>query len=191
MLQKIGRKLILNNSYFKNVYNFRTLFKTNENLKLILNENQRKTNSNRTKIEISSTLFYLTLLSLNGDENDDNNKQKPLHLRRTKFNFIADVVEIVQPSVVQIELLSSGFFNQATRGSGFIVSEDGYILTNAHVVSNQKKVKIKLYNGEEIPGNIVKIDELSDVAVIKINKVICFFLSIIFYNLLLLYYRKI
>ena len=168
MLLKIGRKLILNNSYFEKICKFSVFFKFRKNLKLILNENQRNSSSNKTKIEISSTLFYLTLLSLDGGNND--NKEKPLNLRREKFNFIADVVEIVQPSVVQIDLY--GDFNQPTSGSGFIVSADGYILTNAHVVSNHKKVNIKLFNGEQSAGIVVKIDELSDVAVIKINKVI-------------------
>jgi len=59
----------------------------------------------------------------------------------------------------------------SAQGSGFIISEDGYILTNNHVVSNAKndKVTIKLSDGEEIQGKVVGTDPESEVAVVKID----------------------
>jgi serine protease Do len=57
------------------------------------------------------------------------------------------------------------------QGSGFIISEDGYILTNNHVVSNAKndKVTIKMSDGEEFQGKVVGADPESEVAVVKID----------------------
>jgi serine protease Do len=54
------------------------------------------------------------------------------------------------------------------EGSGFIVSADGYILTNAHVVSNASKVTVRLTDRREFEAKVVGSDERSDVAVIKI-----------------------
>ena len=54
-------------------------------------------------------------------------------------------------------------------GSGFIVSSDGYILTNAHVVSEADEVTVKLTDRREFPAKVVGSDARTDVAVIKIE----------------------
>ena len=58
---------------------------------------------------------------------------------------------------------------QSGIGSGVIVSGDGYILTNSHVVSGASEIKIKLHDETEYPAQIIGIDTLSDVAVVKIS----------------------
>jgi serine protease Do len=55
------------------------------------------------------------------------------------------------------------------EGSGFIVSSDGYILTNAHVVENASKVTVKLTDRREFNAKVIGADPGSDVAVIKIE----------------------
>ncbi len=55
------------------------------------------------------------------------------------------------------------------QGSGFIVSDDGYILTNNHVVSGADKVKVKLPDDREFDAEMVGTDPHTDVAVIKID----------------------
>jgi serine protease Do len=54
-------------------------------------------------------------------------------------------------------------------GSGFIVSADGYILTNTHVVGNADEVTVRLTDRREFPAKVVGADERTDVAVIKIT----------------------
>jgi serine protease Do len=54
-------------------------------------------------------------------------------------------------------------------GSGFIISSDGYILTNTHVVANSSKITVKLTDRREFDAKVVGQDERTDVAVIKIN----------------------
>ena len=56
----------------------------------------------------------------------------------------------------------------ASSGSGFIITSDGYIVTNQHVVSGASKVTVTLYNGEEYEAEIIGGDADYDVAVIKI-----------------------
>ncbi len=55
------------------------------------------------------------------------------------------------------------------EGSGFIVSPDGYIMTNAHVVNNASKVTVKLTDQREFVAKVVGSDDTSDVAVLKID----------------------
>ena len=54
-------------------------------------------------------------------------------------------------------------------GSGFIVSEDGLIVTNAHVVTNKHRVKVELRNGATYEAKIKDVDEKADIALIKID----------------------
>lgn len=54
-------------------------------------------------------------------------------------------------------------------GSGFIVDSKGYILTNQHVVQGATRITVRLQSGEEFRGEIVGVDEETDVAVIKVN----------------------
>ncbi len=54
-------------------------------------------------------------------------------------------------------------------GSGFIYSEDGYIMTNHHVISGATSVKVLLMNGETLDCEVIGSDEYADIAVIKIN----------------------
>ena len=54
-------------------------------------------------------------------------------------------------------------------GSGFIISPDGYILTNAHVARDADKIIVRLIDQRERPAKVIGVDELTDVAVLKIE----------------------
>jgi Do/DeqQ family serine protease len=58
---------------------------------------------------------------------------------------------------------------QKGLGSGFVVSSDGLILTNAHVVEGSNQVKVTLKDGQTYQGKVMGTDSLTDVAVIKIE----------------------
>jgi len=62
-----------------------------------------------------------------------------------------------------------GEFKSSALGSGVIVSADGYILTNHHVVSRGEEITVKLKDGREFQAEEVKSDEMTDIAVIKID----------------------
>jgi len=59
---------------------------------------------------------------------------------------------------------------QIGQGTGFIISQDGYILTNNHVVSGADKILVTLNDAQELNATVVGADKHSDVAVIKIKK---------------------
>ena len=60
-------------------------------------------------------------------------------------------------------------FKQRSLGSGFIISNDGYILTNNHVVAGADEIKIKLSDGREFKAEVKGTDEKLDLAVLKID----------------------
>ena len=55
------------------------------------------------------------------------------------------------------------------QGSGFIINDQGDILTNAHVVNNADQVTVKLKDGRQFEGYVEGVDEITDLAVIRIN----------------------
>ena len=57
----------------------------------------------------------------------------------------------------------------AASGSGFIISDDGYILTNFHVVEDSSSISVSMYNGESYEATLVGYDESNDIAVLKID----------------------
>jgi len=59
--------------------------------------------------------------------------------------------------------------NTRSSGSGFIISDDGYILTNAHVVDEADKVVVSLTDGRELKAKVIGSDRRSDVALIKVK----------------------
>ncbi|MCJ7519995.1 MAG: trypsin-like peptidase domain-containing protein [Anaerolineaceae bacterium] len=87
---------------------------------------------------------------------------------------ITRVVEKVEPSVVKVVGVIPGqqtFFgmsdDQQVSGSGFIVTSDGYIVTNNHVVENVNQVEVILSDGTTIPAKIISTDVFADLAVLK------------------------
>ncbi|MBN2317131.1 MAG: DegQ family serine endoprotease [Sedimentisphaerales bacterium] len=60
-------------------------------------------------------------------------------------------------------------YRQSGQGSGFIISEDGYILTNNHVVGQADVISVKTHDGREFNAKLIGTDEKTDVAVIKIE----------------------
>ncbi|TAE54533.1 MAG: serine protease, partial [Nostocales cyanobacterium] len=112
-----------------------------------------------------------------------------------KHSFVADAVNRVGNSVVRIDtektitrpvdpFMDDPFFRRffgdsfpqqspteqlRGLGSGFILDKSGVILTNAHVVDQADKVTVRLKDGRTYEGKVKGIDELTDLAVVKIN----------------------
>ena len=57
----------------------------------------------------------------------------------------------------------------AASGSGFVLSEDGYILTNYHVIENSTSIKVTMYDGSSYDAELIGYDESNDIAVLKVD----------------------
>ena len=88
---------------------------------------------------------------------------------------VPQVVEKVTPAVVGVStksLVRDQFFNvkeQEGLGSGFIINEDGYVVTNYHVINGAQEVKVIFSDGKEVNAKVVNYDAERDIAVIKIT----------------------
>jgi S1-C subfamily serine protease len=74
---------------------------------------------------------------------------------------VTAVAEQVSSSVVRIEASGSG--------SGFVMTPDGYLLTNSHVVSGAKHVQVTLQDGQRVPGQVMGDDPHTDIALVRID----------------------
>lgn len=97
-------------------------------------------------------------------------------------NFMHDLSERMKPSLVQVrvrraaEPQTEGQEQQPgtpeerrSAGSGFIIREDGYLVTNAHVVGDADRIQVRLADGRRFDGRLVGLDERVDLALLKIE----------------------
>ncbi len=80
---------------------------------------------------------------------------------------LIDIFEKSEESVVQVNVLRSE--SDGGMGSGFVYSDDGYIITNQHVVRDAQKVTVTFLDGEAYIGDVVGRDRDLDIAVVKVN----------------------
>jgi len=115
-----------------------------------INENQQNTQSQINEISTS-------LLSTKKDLSAEISQLKA----DTSSDFSAVIQEVI-PGVVSVG-------TDISQGSGFIISPEGYVITNAHVLSDGKIIRVLTYNDERwIPGELVGYDQTMDIAIIKI-----------------------
>jgi len=144
---------------------------------------------------LAAALVFLLSLSWVGTISAETEQTEPYLALESFSNSIADIAEKVGPAVVNIDTVrmvkqGSPFFSQDPifrqffgeqfkdysrtipqkgTGSGFIISQEGYILTNEHVVHKAEKIKVTLSDGREFDGKVIGSDLDSDIAIVKID----------------------
>ena len=87
----------------------------------------------------------------------------------SKFSLM-EIFEKTEASVVQVNVRSAdGRIMPGNMGSGFVYSDDGYIITNNHVIDNAEKVTITFLDGESYIAQIIGTDSDLDLAVLKVQ----------------------
>lgn len=56
-----------------------------------------------------------------------------------------------------------------STGTGFFITESGYMITNFHVIRDSNEISIKLYNGDTLEAKLIKVDPANDIAILKVN----------------------
>ena len=79
---------------------------------------------------------------------------------------IPEVYEKMKVSTVEISVTAS---DGSGTGTGIIMSEDGYVITNAHVVEGAKKITVTFFDKKTYEADLIGLDELADVALVKIK----------------------
>ena len=108
-----------------------------------------------------------------------------VEIARAVESSVVNVSTVTQPASVprqqnerygprnSIDQFQIGVDEPARRGngSGVIVDSQGYILTNYHVIAGADRIKVKLYDGAELPGKVIGSDRETDLAVVKVEPV--------------------
>jgi serine protease Do len=135
-------------------------------------------------VETPEQVYSLTSYQKNYDD-----------ISNSRRNIITTTVEKVSPAVVGINVIeirqyrdpfsyffddpffrqffgNRGNYSQRVKGlgSGFIISPDGYILTNDHVAGNAAEITITMTNGKHYPAKIIGTDPVSDICLLKIDE---------------------
>jgi S1-C subfamily serine protease len=90
------------------------------------------------------------------------NPAETITISKDAYSNTGKVINYITNGVVTIK-------TDEGHGSGCIVSKDGYIVTCLHVVEGTDKVKVKLKSGDEYEGTVLRYDENTDLALVKIN----------------------
>lgn len=87
---------------------------------------------------------------------------------------LVDLYAMVNPAVVNITVFteSEGFLLPEGQGSGFVIDEEGNIVTNAHVVHGSEEVEVTFYDGSTFTAEVLGEDLNSDLAVVKVSRLI-------------------
>lgn len=154
----------------------------------------------KNKVILATMMFLVVISSgiflLNGNNQDGKTVyENSESLASDRENIITKTVATVSPAVVGINVtevrqVNNPFFNpffndpffqqffgdqsysQEVKGlgSGFLISKDGYILTNDHVAGNAKKITVTLTDGRHYEAKVVGTDKVSDVCLLKIDE---------------------
>jgi len=146
----------------------------------------------QTQTKKDSRLYYESE-NVNSESSANNRSQSNIDITKSRENAITETVKNISPAVVginvtEIQQYSSPFgnlfndpfwnqffgnqgFSQKVKelGSGFIISPDGYIVTNDHVAGNASEITITLTNGKDYKAKLIGTDHSTDICLLKID----------------------
>ena len=124
-------------------------------------------------------LFAVALLLLNPDltENTVVSELFSVKKQSTAPLSFAKAVSLASPAVVNIyseDIITSNGYSSPSRktttlGSGVIMQNNGYILTNFHVIQNADLIHVVLQSGQQYPAQLIGFDQVTDLAVLKVD----------------------
>ena len=99
-------------------------------------------------------------------------KEKELVMPRVDSTEVVSIAELATKTIVQVQvgtLSENGEFLSAGGGSGVVITDDGLIMTNHHVIDNSTEVRVIFEDGRMYEANIIGSDKLTDIGLVKIT----------------------
>ena len=127
----------------------------------------------------AAAIIFAVFVSFNSIDNSESNELivvnenhtqtigESVGIERSYEYSLVDIFEKSEESVVQVNVLRGG--SDGGMGSGFVYSQEGYIITNQHVVKDAKKVTVTFLDGEAYIGDVIGTDPDLDIAVVKVS----------------------
>ena len=126
-----------------------------------------------TSLAVGSTVYYVETAFIRSAVADLRVNQTIIIANVTQEELVTHIVSSMRTSVVHITstMMAQGLFRPVPvegTGTGFIITKDGYIATNSHVVSEATKVEVVAYDGTEYTATVIGTDPMTDIAIVKI-----------------------
>lgn len=121
---------------------------------------------------ITILLLFVAVMPSYASPTQQQTQPSDLEVLSAFENAIAKVVAQSKPAVVSLfmeKAVGKDNNTQSGGGSGFVFQQDGYILTNAHVVEGAKNFRVELFDDSIYDARLVGADKLTDIAVLKIE----------------------
>lgn len=83
---------------------------------------------------------------------------------------LIDIASYERAKESTVQIISSANFSDESQASGIIISRDGYIVTNKHVLGDDEKIMVNFYDGLSMEAVLIGSDSLTDIAVIKTER---------------------
>ena len=83
---------------------------------------------------------------------------------------LIDIASYERAKESTVQIISSANFSDESQASGIIISRDGYIVTNKHVLGDDEKIMVNFYDGFSMEAVLIGSDSLTDLAVIKTQR---------------------
>ena len=99
-------------------------------------------------------------------------KEKELVMPRVDSSEVVSIAELATKTIVQVQvgtMSDEGEFLSAGGGSGVVITDDGLIMTNHHVIDNSTEVRVIFEDGRMYEANIIGSDRLTDIGLVKIT----------------------
>jgi serine protease Do len=113
---------------------------------------------------LANEKFHSLVMRQSGSLIKDRSESMPVMEIKVQNQQVSDVSSVRDGTVT----IYSGL---GGHGSGFLISGDGYLLTNEHVVREAKFLRVRLTNGREVLGDVLRKDSARDVALVKLREV--------------------
>ena len=116
----------------------------------------------------------LLVLSAQGSSATPQDESAEQAVPRDVLDAMQSVVGVEVRELTRIPVFRGGRFRRELieglgAGSGVVISADGLILTNAHVVTGDTRISVRLYSGREVAARVVSLDQASDLALIRVS----------------------
>ncbi len=119
--------------------------------------------------KVTNKYFEVNPSDANLAANNPSALYTPISLASVVNKTADSVVEITQYTSNTNPFYSSSEYTSTGNGSGVIISNDGYIITNNHVISGASKIIVRLRSGDEFEAKLIGKDSKTDIAIVKIE----------------------
>lgn len=141
------------------------------NIRLFRQVNSERTNNSLPIMFSNNTAqtFPVETASTDTTQETFSNTESPISVENIPQDGGLSLQDIYERNIPSVVSISCGFAGGSSTGTGVILSSDGYIVTNSHVVEDAQTIDVLLTDGRTLRASLVGMDTVSDLAVLRVT----------------------